>query len=178
MSQNLIFLHSLSSIHRYLFLFFSLIIHGKLSFVFFLLSPARVVHPNGLYLVRFPLCAQALTPPFELFVNAILSSHAVMRFLQARGESLCNKNSSSNYVVHNKSFFRLAADGRKKLTRSRIYGTRRKIGHEKDAMLDTCKRDRLVLFITRRIMRGVEWFISETTRNVRMASCRLIWWCS
>lgn len=71
------------------------------------------------------LRARASTPPSELFVNAILSSHEVMRFLRARGKSPCNKNSSSNSTVHNKSLFLLAAvEGR--ISLARTHGTTRR----------------------------------------------------
>lgn len=110
--------------HLTLFFF---IIHGKLSFAFFCLVPVGIVHSDGL--VRFPLCARALTPPFELFVNAILSSHGVMRFLLARRESPCNKNSSSNSMVHNKNLF-LLVSVQGKSSFARIYRTKRKIGNE------------------------------------------------
>lgn len=115
---------SLLSVSRLMLFFF--IIHGKLSFAFFFLVSARVVRSDGL--VRFPLCARALTPPFELFVNAILSSHEVMRFLLARRESPCNKNSSSNSMVHNKSLF-LLASVQGKDSFARIYRTKTKIGN-------------------------------------------------
>lgn len=147
------------------------IIHGKLSFAFFFLIPARVVHSDGL--VRFPLCARALTPPFELFVNAILSSHEVMRFLLARRESPCNKNSSSNSMVHNKSLFLLAFRARKELVRTnlpneeedrarwegKIDGRRRERGcwiHAIEGDLSS------ILHVG---SWGVGWFISGTTRN-------------
>lgn len=55
----------------------------------------KMVQLDGLCLLRFSLCARALTPPFELFVNAILSPHEVMRFLGARTQPLRNKNCSS-----------------------------------------------------------------------------------
>jgi len=113
------------------------IIHGKLSFAFFFLVSARVVHSDPL--VRFLLCARALTPPFELFVNAILSSHEVMRFLLARRESPCNKNSSSNSMVYNKSPF-LLTSVQGKSSFARIYRTKRKIGNE-EGEIDERKRE-------------------------------------
>lgn len=140
-----------------------------MSFAFFCLVPAGIVHSDGL--VRFPLCARALTPPFELFVNAILSSHGVMRFLLARRESPCNKNSSSNSMVHNKNLF-LPVSVQGKSSFARIYRTKRKIGNE-GGEIDERRREHDAGYTRSRKMSsilhigswGVEWFISETTRN-------------
>lgn len=152
--------------------------------LFFFLVPALVVHSDGL--VRFSLCARALTPPFELFVNAILSSHEVMRFLLAWRESPCNKNSSSNSMVHNKSLFLPAsAQGKSASSRTslrdeeedRQWGR----GNRREQKRTRCWIHAIegdLSSILHVGSWGVEWFISETDQKCRERLHAASWQCS
>lgn len=96
-----------------------------------------------------------------------------MRFLLARRESPCNKNSSSNSTVYNKSFFLLASvQGKSSFSRTSLQNEEEDRqwgrGNRREKKRTRCWIHAIegdLSSILHVGSWGVEWFISATTRN-------------